>query len=392
MFPTTEQALLPRYRRAFQDWLACAYAGRNEPAAKHARSVDEGGLADQAFAVGTAGHVLDFDDTYLPGLLHLSAATGPAALVVGAARGATVLDTLEAYAVGFETMAAVSRSSYPMLYDGGWHSTAVCGGFGAAAASARLLDLDQQATTHAFRAVALRAGGIRAAFGSEGKSLQVGMAAAQGVLAARLAGAGAELPARVLEGPAGFEDAYGGVWNEPEGTLAILDNWIKAYPCCLQTHGAIEAALDAVRQGATVDGRGTVTVHPVSRQAAALDDVSTGLEAKFSIPYLTAFGILRGAPRLDDFASVDDEVRRLSRRIEVHTDPSLDESEVVLDWTVGGQLIRSRIEAALGSPQRPMDETQLAQKVHELAGDRFDGLLDDPERPIKDVRAALDFS
>lgn len=392
MSSTLEQDLLPRYRRAFQDWLACAYAGQQEPAARHVRAAGEGSSSDQSLAIGTAGHVLDFDDTYVPGLLHLSAATAPAALVVGTACGATVRETLEAYAVGFEAMAAVSRSSYPKLYDRGWHATAVCGVFGAAATAARLLELDERTTSHALRVAALRAGGLRAAFGSEGKSIQVGMAAAQGVLAARLAEAGVHLPGEVLHGPTGFEGVYGGIWDAPDDTPAILDNWIKAYPCCLQTHGAIEAALGAVRQGATVDGRGTVTVHPVSRQAAALDDVSTGLEAKFSIPYLTAFGILRGAPRLDDFASIDDEVRRLARRIEVHTAPSLDEPEAILDWTENGRQIRSRVEAALGSPQRPMDEAQLARKVHELAGDRFDGLLDDPERPIKDVRAALDSS
>lgn len=62
MSPTTEQELLPRYRLAFQDWLACAYAGQQEPAARHVRAVGEGSSSDQALAIGTAGHVLDFDE------------------------------------------------------------------------------------------------------------------------------------------------------------------------------------------------------------------------------------------------------------------------------------------------------------------------------------------
>ena len=59
----------------------------------------------------------------------------------------------------------------------------------------------------------LRAGGLRAAFGSHGKAIQVGAAAAAGVHAARLAAAGAEAPLEPLaRGPAGFEQAFGGSW------------------------------------------------------------------------------------------------------------------------------------------------------------------------------------
>jgi hypothetical protein len=38
------------------------------------------------------------------------------------------------------------------------------------------------------------------------------------------------------------------------------------------------------------------------------------------------------------------------------------------------------VEAALGSPQRPMDGDALAAKVRDLAEDRLDGVLDDPDR------------
>ena len=254
----------PRYSIALLDWLACAAGGRDEPATWAARA-----YGDPVVLAGTSGHVLDFDDTYLPGIAHLSAPTAPAALVVAAELGLTVGDALEAFARGFEAMAAVARASHPALYDNAWHPTAVCGGVGAAVAAAALLDAPE---SDAVAIALLRASGLRAAFGSDGKSLQVGLAAASGVAAARLAKAGARVP--LDKAVAGFEQATGGRYEEPgawgdaePATLAIADNWIKAWPCCLQTHGAIEAA-DRLDGDAPDDL--TVTVHPVSLQAAAL--------------------------------------------------------------------------------------------------------------------------
>ena len=222
------------YETALLDWLACAARGTQEPAARAAAE-----LGDQVVHAGTAGHVLDFDDTYLPGIAHLTAPTAPAALVVGAELDRSVGEVLAAYAKGFEAMGALARASHPALYDNGWHPTAVCGGVGAAVAAAELLDAPREP---AVALALLQASGLRAAFGSQGKSLQVGLAAGAGVQAARLAQAGARVP---LEAAArGFEHATGGTYAEPSAgeQPAIEENWIKAWPCCLQTHGAIEAA------------------------------------------------------------------------------------------------------------------------------------------------------
>jgi 2-methylcitrate dehydratase PrpD len=333
-------------------------------------------------AAGTAGHVLDFDDTYLPGLAHLSAPTAPAALVLGAQTGATVGEALAAYAAGFEAMGALTAANHPDMRARGWHPTAVCGAPGAAVAAARILQLGEEQTAAAARLALLQAAGLRAAFGSDGKSLQVGMAAAAGVRAATLAQAGARAPAGVISGADGFEAAYGARWAEPGGEPAIGENWIKAYPCCLQTHSAIEAAAIARRDGIARQAEVAITVHPVSLQAASLDDVADGLEAKFSIPYLVAFTLLHGPPDVASFHGVDEEARALSPRVNVRTDTALAESAAVL--AVDGE-VRAQVEAALGSPGRPMSEAQLSAKVRAIAGERLDGVVDDPDRPVREV-------
>jgi 2-methylcitrate dehydratase PrpD len=358
------------YRVAFLDWLACAEGGRDQPASWAAQAA-----GDPVAALGAAGHVLDFDDTFLPGIAHLSAPVAPAALYVAAEIGATVGDMLAAYAAGFEAMGALARASHPALYDRGFHPTAVCGSVGAAVATARLLAADEDT---AVALAVLRAAGLRAAFGSDGKSLQVGLAASAGVTAARLAAHGATASrARVA---AAWHDAYGGEWAEPDPAApAIGENWIKAWPCCLQTHGAIEAA---ALLGARAPDDLAVSVHPVSLLAAAQGpEPASGLQAKFSIPYLTAYTLLHGPPTVESFDAVDPAAVERARRIDVRADPSLAESEFVLH--AGGAEL-ARVEAALGSPRRPLDGEALRAKVADLGGPELDNL----KRPAAEVLEA----
>jgi 2-methylcitrate dehydratase PrpD len=365
----------PAHRTAFLDWLACAVRGQEEPAA---RAADE--LDDPVAAVATAGHVLDFDDTYLPGIAHLSAPTAPVALLLAE----TVGEALEAYAAGFEAMGALARASHPALYDRGLHPTAVCGGVGAAVTASRLLGLDREAERSAVALALVGSGGLRAAFGSDAKSLQVGWAASSGVRAARLAAGGARAPLDAAA--AGWAEATGGAYAEADpAEPAIERNWIKAWPCCLQTHGSIEAAERARAAG---EKPATVVVHPVSLQAAGVGPVpADGLQAKFSIPYLIAWTLQHGPPGVDSFASVDAEAVRRAEAIEVRADPDLLESEAVLLDAGGAEL--ERVEAATGSPEHPLDAAALTRKLADLGAADLAGALDDPARPASDLAARL---
>ena len=330
-----------------------------------ARAQGDGVCARVAIA-GTAGHVLDFDDTYAQGLAHLSAPVAPAALVLGAARGAGEEDVLAAYAAGFEAMGALARASHPALYERGWHPTAVCGPLGAAVAAGSLLGLEGERLEVA-RALSLLAGaGLQAAFGSDGKALQVGSAAAAGVRAALAAEAGARAPLAPVA--SAFERAYGGRWAEPEaGERAIDRNWLKPWPCCLQTHSAIEAAAGL----ALAEGEGvSVRVHPISLRAAHVGIPADGLEAKFSIPYTVAHSLLHGPPGVEAFRRLDGEVLAIARAIDVTPDPSLPESAAVVRCGDA----EARVEAALGSPERPLSPEAAAAKRQALGAPAGDPL------------------
>jgi 2-methylcitrate dehydratase PrpD len=379
-----------RYSVSFIDWLACACAGADERAARAVRASGDDLLTRVAFA-GTAGHVHDFDDTFSDGVAHISAACAPAALVLAAELGLSLDRALAAYAEGFEAMAALAEASHPALYDAGWHPTAVCGPLGAAVAAANLLGLSETERRNAVALAMLRAGGTRGAFGSDGKAVQVGLAAAAGVQAALMARAGASVSERALTGPVGFDTVYGATWPVgADGTgEAIERNWIKLHPSCLGTHAPIEAASTA-RDGGYRPADGgplTVVVHPRARQAAHLDDVTTGLEAKFSIQYCVAHTLSRGAPRLRDFAAADPAVREQALGVIIEIDETRPEFGTVLRT---GDTELARVDGPRGSPSRPASNDDLVAKVKDLSGTRLDGLLDNVAAPaVTAVQAAF---
>jgi 2-methylcitrate dehydratase PrpD len=380
------------YGVAFLDWLGCACAGAGERAAQSVRSLGDDVPARVACAA-TAGHVLDYDDTLPDGVVHVSAPCAPAALVVAAELDLSLGAMLEAFADGWEAMAAVASASHPALYDGGWHPTTVCGSIGAAVAAARLLELTPEEMANALNLAVLRAGGTRGAFGSDGKAIQVGMAAAAGVQAALLARAGASVGEQAVRGPLGFEGVLGAVVPAPAGAVsapsgeggagdrgrAITRNWIKLHPSCLGTHAPIDAAVLTREAGYRFNAeRVAVAVNPVARQAAHLDDVEDGLAAKFSIPYCVAFALEHGRPRVRDFAALDAPTRERSVHVNVVLDESLPEFAAVL--SVGGREL-ARIPCPQGAPERPAAPGDVAAKLADLAGDRLDGILDDLDAP-----------
>ena len=180
----------------------------------------------------------------------------------------------------------------------------------------------------------------------------------------------------------GWEQASGGSFARPgDAEPAIERNWIKAWPCCLQTHGAIEAA-DGVRERAP--RRLTVVVHPVSLQAAAHGpEPADGLEAKFSIPYLTAYTLAHGPPRVESFDAVDPAVVRARTGDRGAQRPAAARVRVRAARRSGEEL--ARVEAARGSPERPMDAAALREKLDGLAGPELAGALDDLGRPAAEL-------
>ena len=114
--------------------------------------------AGAAFLNGALAHSLDFDDTHAAGSLHPGAPVIPAALAAGEMVGASGADVLAAIVAGYEMTCRIALAlPAGEHYDRGFHPTATCGAFGAAAAAARVFGLTAEQVEGALGTVLVNA-------------------------------------------------------------------------------------------------------------------------------------------------------------------------------------------------------------------------------------------
>src|SRR5262249_14237201 len=102
-----------------------------------------------ALVNGAAGHALDYDDVNLAMPGHPSVAILPALLALAEQRHSNGREVVAAFVAGYATACRVGMALRPGHYNIGFHATGTVGAFGAAAACARLLGLNAEATAHA---------------------------------------------------------------------------------------------------------------------------------------------------------------------------------------------------------------------------------------------------
>jgi 2-methylcitrate dehydratase PrpD len=107
------------------------------------------GQLEAAIANGQMGHMLDYDDTHMGGvILHASSPIIPALFALAERGGINGRTLIAAYVAGFEAGVRVGQAA-PAHHDGGWHLTGTLGTIAAGAACARLLALDPTRMMHA---------------------------------------------------------------------------------------------------------------------------------------------------------------------------------------------------------------------------------------------------
>src|SRR5580692_3564864 len=183
LVPTDEDLALAD--RSLTDTVAVTLAASEHPLTKAAASLGDGGRW------ATAGHVLDFDDLHMPSTTHISAVCVPTALATGG--GA------RAYLAAAGVMARLGTALGWPHYSAGWHATCTAGAPASAAGAGVALGLPAEQIAIAMALAVPAAGGVQRAFGTDGKSLQVGFAVDAGIRAARLAAAGASADPTALD-------------------------------------------------------------------------------------------------------------------------------------------------------------------------------------------------
>ena len=328
------------------DTSAVGIAGSDDEAARIARRValDGAGAAlvwgtarrvralDAAFANGIAANVLDYDDCTENLGGHPSAPILPALIALAEERRANGRDVLTAYVAGFELETALGRAVNFHHYEKGWHPTATLGVFGAAAACARLLELDEEQTTRAIALCASLAAGVKSNLGSMGKPMHVGHCARNGLLAAALAREGFTGNADALEHPQGFLEVFNGSGNY--SVERLLEKWgapweiempgiqVKQYPCCLSTQAAVDLMLDLVKTNGlqpehvvAIEAR----VPPLRLRHTDRPQPRSALDSKLSVQYVLARALTDRAVTLAHFEGesyLDRRTQEVMKRVE----------------------------------------------------------------------------
>ena len=391
-----------RAASAFLDTIGVMLAGSSEPAARSVQAVvaESGGgtcvvsgtplrasATDAALANGTAAHALDYDDMCFVSLAHPSAPLVPAALAAGETMGSTGRALLDAYVVGFELEGRLGRLVNPRHYERGWHCTSTLGTLGAAAAVSRLIGLDAGACARALAIAASSASGLKENFGTMVKPLHAGLAARNGVLAALLAGHGMDASPVAIDGAQGFLRAMDSEGRDLAGGIADLGSrWeivqtgitVKLYPSCAGTHPTLDAILDLRREyrlDADQVDRIEIAVDAITPTVLTHDRPSTGLEAKFSMPFCVAAAMVHGQVGLETFEdpAADSRVRMLMPRVTMLVDPTLGVDAPALTQAVvrltlhDGRTLTRAANGARGYPVHPASDEELAGKFRTCA-------------------------
>src|SRR5437867_3900399 len=274
------------------------------------------GASDAALANGVAAHALDYDDMCFVSLAHPSCALVPAVLASAELERASGRVVTEAYVVGFEIECRLGIVMNPRHYhERGWHCTSSIGTLGAAAAASRVLGLNPSQTVNALGIAASSACGLKENIGAMVKPLHAGMAARNGVLAARFAREGFTASEQAIDGPQGYLAAMDS--QRPASALAealsdlgsrweILDTGVtvKLYPSCAATHPPLDALLELQRRHG-VDAEDVtgidIEVDSMTPRLLIHERPATGLEAKFSMPFCAAAALVFGHPGISTF-------------------------------------------------------------------------------------------
>ncbi|MCJ0764451.1 MmgE/PrpD family protein [Variovorax terrae] len=418
--------------RAIADCIGAAMAGRSEPVAGivSAQAAGETGpcvlwghgatttARNAALINGCVAHAHAIDDTHESMRGHPSVPVVPAVFAVADEIGAGGAQRLSAYAVGVEVAAKLGRAVNDRHAQIGWHTTCTLGSVGAAAAAAHLLGLDAHRTAHALGMAASMAGGLRVNFGTMTKPLHAGLAAHNGVLAARLAAGGMTASPVALEGGEGFLDLFcGAVHSRPERAVESLGQpyellqpgiVYKLYPTCSLMHALIDLVLDAVA-GGHIERHDVAQVRcRISRRLEAARGKrwpAGGMEAKFHVEYCVGVALAYGRQALGDFsdASVHDPLLRpWADRILVEVGDDFpadngDFAEVIVTHRTRPEF-RARQAKPRGHPSLPLSAAEHAGKfvrcAQPLLGEArarnlHETLMQMPALTADDLRRAL---
>lgn len=344
-------------------------------------------IVNAALANGTMGYACDYEPHHPEGILHPIAVMIPASLAVAEATGASGADFVAAVVLGCEIEYRLSMALGPVeQYNLGFHPSAVCGCFGATAAAAFLLKLDELQVTRAFGLAGCQASGLMAWESDEtenSRPFQMGMAARNGVTAALLASQG-------FGGPIGIFDhghtVFKAFSRKPDQTHmlkdlgtkfdGIMELAIKPYSSVSFLHPGLDLLLGIARREslASEDVAAIKLRFPSSGTHCIDNNPLKSHCAQYILPVALSRAGLQVLDLFVDRRLADKEVARLAAAVEVIKDDDLDKGfpdayETIVEVeTKNGKKFSGKSGIARGYPESPLSDAEVKAKFEHLLG------------------------
>jgi 2-methylcitrate dehydratase PrpD len=325
-------------------------------------------------------HCQEFDCVHETGVLHPMTALLPAALAYASRnRGVSGRELLVAVVTGVDVAATLGLASKSPLR---FFRPATAGGFGAAAAVARLAGLDVDGTASALGAqYAQTCGTLQPHIeGSVVMPMQVGFNARAALESSDMAAQGIQGPIETFEGEYGFMRLFEGEWDLRPHLEALGTDWQirrvshKPYPAGRAGHGAVEGVMRFLEERPFADAEiaGVKVVGPpLIHQLTGRPDVPqpSGNYARLCAAFIGAKVLQNGSLDIEHYrgaeltdARTHDLARLFSVEVNDVADPNLLVPHDVIVTAKDGREWRWRCESMLASPLRRLSrESHLAK-------------------------------
>jgi len=405
------------------DWCGVAYAAKEEPVSKivtklieeeqtkgHSKLISNGkevSAKSAALVNGTIGHALDYDDTHFLFTGHPTASAFPTALALGEELGSSIDEMMLAYMCGVEISTRLGHILGYSHYNKGFHQTATSGAFGATLVASKLLKLNAKQIENALGIVSTRASGLKSQFGTMGKPFHAGIAASNGIEAAKLSKLGFVSCENGIECNQGFLKTH--AWDEtiPEAAINGLGKDFlfpqikyKFHACCHGLHAFLEA-LDELKTKNNFNPDSiekiSIQTQPSWLQVCNIDSPKTGLEAKFSYR-LTAAMSLHGVDtgRLDSYNDeicFDEKIVKTRDKVEVIPNNQMTNTEALIELKDDSEIYKNSHDLN-NKIENELLEKKILTKSSSLLSDKLSNeifhVLNSPEKyQAKDITNLL---
>ena len=338
----------------------------------------------------TLAHSLDFDDTHAEASLHSSAPILAAALAAAEMNQSSGQELIAACVVGYEVQIRLGLAGGSSThYKKGFHPSATCGVFGAAAAAGYLIGLDKDQYISAFGiALSQSAGSMQ--FLTDGawtKRSHVGQAAQNGLSCAIMAGEGFKGPSQAFEGQWGYFHSYASGGNMDKAVDGLgkkfetLNLGVKPYPSCRYSHAAIDGIIELKKElGFSADdlddvdiGLSETALNIIGYPLRDKQNPKSVVDGQFSMPFCAAVAVQSGGLKWDDYKNHLSNKDTLSLCSKITVNPDMDAEECCPEYmsakvkiVVKGKKHEKFIKIPKGEPENFMDDSEFISKFRSL--------------------------